>query len=230
MKYIKLYENFEDFEETWIDEPIDENLKKGDRVIIIDKLRDYIDRFHWKRLMCSLIGREFIVDNPQYRIIEDDNRKNISCFSIITMEGYYYIPYDCAIYSSSKSNENFNSLNDFEEVWEEEPPEKQYKIVKWIKEYDEEDEDFENDFQHGVRFYLANIQLSDKEKTMIVKDFDKLICREFDTSKLFEITSEDIRNLKNNIWYITNGKPYKSKKFQKIKYKDLLKIGIDVDL
>ncbi len=99
-------ENFENgFEETWIEdneEYIDiVDLNKGDKVIITDKLEQYIKEYGWDLTteLWNLIGKEFIVENPYFdKILSVDNPEEvIYCFSILDKnKELFYIPYDCA--------------------------------------------------------------------------------------------------------------------------------------
>ncbi len=108
MKYIKLYEELEEFEEVWEEEPYeDENmeikfgdLKSGDKVIILEKLKDYVYKKEWIREMLYLINNIYEVNNPFYKYITSiDNEKDIPCFYINQADisfATFYIPYDCA--------------------------------------------------------------------------------------------------------------------------------------
>ncbi len=103
MKYIKLYEGFEDFEETWIndsEEYIDiEDLKEGDKVIITDRLKNYIKYYNWGNNMYEFINQEFVVYESHYCEINniDNPERKIYCFSVRNeIDGYFYVPYDCA--------------------------------------------------------------------------------------------------------------------------------------
>ena len=56
MKYLRLYENFEDFEETWIEDPYeDTEIKVGDKILVTDKLKDYIIKYDWPDKMYDFI-------------------------------------------------------------------------------------------------------------------------------------------------------------------------------
>ncbi len=100
IKNFELYESF-DFEETWIQEEDDyddiKDLKKGDRVLIINRLKDYIKYYDWPDIMYHLIDKECLVCEPDYGLIDnpDNNEERINCFTTREM-GYFSIPYDCA--------------------------------------------------------------------------------------------------------------------------------------
>ncbi len=138
MKYLKLYEELEGFEETWIDDesPIDEKYRKHKiPKILVDFLKNenILDKFiiNFERQHPKENFYEFFC-NPR---IEDFIRLskliNYAFFWGYTPEGTSFwtkisrkwqnIPGLNRKVRNLKSNELYESLDDFEEVWEEEP-------------------------------------------------------------------------------------------------------------
>ncbi len=101
MKYLRLYENFEDFEETWIEDPYeDTEIKVGDKILVTDKLKDYIIKYDWPDKMYDFIDEIFVVDRTEYFYLEPlGNDKRINTYVIrdyLDVGVEWFIPFNCA--------------------------------------------------------------------------------------------------------------------------------------
>jgi hypothetical protein len=120
MKYIKYLEdiNFDDI----VDEEYNEleHIKKGDKIIITDKLKSYIELNGWDKDMYNIIGKTFTVINPNHKY------PGIDIDTIILRNTHFYIPIDCV---NKVLNENIN----FDDIDEEEYEIGMYSKTKFNK-------------------------------------------------------------------------------------------------
>ncbi len=113
----------------------------------------------------------------------------------------------------------YEELEDFEEVWEEEPSIKDYKIVKFVMD--------DKDFQNGKRFYLTKTD----NPEIIIRDFTTMEEGEIEWYNEFtKLTIKDKEKLKSGKYFITNGYQIGTNKIQKITYQELLDKNIYLDL
>ncbi len=95
LKPNELYENFEDFEETWIEDPYENTeIKIGDKIIITDKLENYIYDYDWPEEMHDLINKVYVILNIDHMTDTHDDR--IKTYHIEDkFNEKWYIPEDC---------------------------------------------------------------------------------------------------------------------------------------
>ncbi len=225
----KVNENFEDFEETWIQEgnkfQIGDLVRKGyeyvhyyakpnsvmyGKIGSVEKHFDYYDVKYWRTAQLHILGRF-----DYYKV------SNIGFYGdidLITIEGHWpWFKADDFELVYKSHHESF----DFEEVWEEDFSER-YKIVKY------------QSFYYGKRFYLIkvdNLENEFEEKISIVNNFKTMEERFIDWgTDLENVNKYDIEDLKSGKYVISNGYGNSSQFFKGITYSELLEKGINIEL